>query len=131
MSHLQPSLWVTGHWAAFFYVYGPWGRPDMAPMLFAGRSWLANRSRCSTARCSRSPTSTTLLGVALLRQPMPNPEFDSLLLILRPAAPHRSFIGNSQPTELLRFIEEQALVGSVGTFNRCSLWVATAADTFS
>ena len=58
-SHLY-GLPATG--LRFFTVYGPWGRPDMAPMLFArARSWPANRSRGSTrVRCSAiSPVSVT------------------------------------------------------------------------
>jgi len=45
-SHLY-GLPATG--LRFFTVYGPWGRPDMAPMLFAnGHSCQENRSGCST-----------------------------------------------------------------------------------
>ena len=44
-SHLY-GLPTTG--LRFFTVYGPWGRPDMAPMLSPGPSWQASRSRCST-----------------------------------------------------------------------------------
>ena len=45
----------------FFTVYGPWGRPDMAPILFTAPSPGASRSTCSiTARCgATSPISTT------------------------------------------------------------------------
>ena len=37
MAHVYSGLYgipTTG--LRFFTVYGPWGRPDMAPMLFAG-----------------------------------------------------------------------------------------------
>jgi len=114
-SHLY-GLPATG--LRFFTVYGPWGRPDMAPMLFA-RAILAgepirvfNHGRMrrdftyiddiveGVIRCLDKPATT-------------NPGFDPL----QPdpataAAPHRLFnIGNARPTELLRFITvlEQAL----------------------
>ena len=102
----------------FFTVYGPWGRPDMAMWIFTSRILAGepipvfNHGRMQrdftyiddivegVMRCCDKPATT-------------NPDFDPL----QPdpataAAPHRVFnIGNSQPTELLRFIEvmEQAL----------------------
>jgi UDP-glucuronate 4-epimerase len=112
-SHLY-GLPATG--LRFFTVYGPWGRPDMAPMLFA-RAILAgepirvfNQGRMrrdftyiddiveGVIRCLDKPASS-------------DPTFESS----RPDpatswAPHRLFnIGNSQPEELLTFI---ALLGS-------------------
>ncbi|MCT0223929.1 NAD-dependent epimerase [Synechococcus sp. CS-1328] len=114
-SHLY-GLPATG--LRFFTVYGPWGRPDMAPMLFA-RAILAgepirvfNHGRMQrdftyiddivegVIRCSDKPATA-------------DPDFDPLHPNPATAAvPHRVFnIGNSQPTELLRFIAvlEQAL----------------------
>ena len=137
-SHLY-GLPATG--LRFFTVYGPWGRPDMAPMLFA-RAILAgepikvfNHGKMQrdftyiddivegVLRCCNKPSST-------------NADFDPM----HPdpataAAPHRIFnIGNSQPVELLRFIEvmEQAL-GRQAIKDFQSMQpgdvVATAADT--
>ena len=137
-SHLY-GLPATG--LRFFTVYGPWGRPDMAPMLFA-KAILSgepikvfNHGKMQrdftfiddivegVMRCCNKPATT-------------NPEFDPL----QPdpstaAAPHRVFnIGNSQPTELLRFIEvlEKALGReAVKDFQHMQPGdvVATAADT--
>ena len=137
-SHLY-GLPATG--LRFFTVYGPWGRPDMAPMLFA-RAILAgepikvfNHGRMQrdftyiddivegVVRCCDKPATT-------------NPVFDPL----QPdpataAAPHRVFnIGNSQPTELLHFIDvmEQALGrAAIKDFQPMQPGdvVATAADT--
>ena len=28
-------IWNPENWTSVFTVYGPWGRPDMAPMIFA------------------------------------------------------------------------------------------------
>ncbi len=114
-SHLY-GLPATG--LRFFTVYGPWGRPDMAPMLFA-RAILAGEpiKVFNHGRMQRDFTYIDDIVEGVLRccdkAATANPDFDPL----HPdpatsAAPHRVFnIGNSQPTELLRFIEvmEQAL----------------------
>jgi len=137
-SHLY-GLPATG--LRFFTVYGPWGRPDMAPMLFA-KAILAgepikvfNHGKMQrdftyiddiaegVLRCCKKPATTNL-------------EFDSHQPDPATAeAPHRVFnIGNSQPTELLRFIEvlEEALGRkAVKDFQPMQPGdvVATAADT--
>ena len=114
-SHLY-GLPATG--LRFFTVYGPWGRPDMAPMLFA-RAILAGEpiKVFNHGKMQRDFTYIDDIVEGVLRccdkPAMANPNFDPL----HPdpataAAPHRVFnIGNSQPVELLRFIEvmEQAL----------------------
>ena len=114
-SHLF-GLAATG--LRFFTVYGPWGRPDMAPMLFA-RAILAgepirvfNEGRMErdftyiddivegVVRCLGKPA-TAAAGFDPLA---PDPA--------TAAVPHRLFnIGNSEPVALLRFISvlEQAL----------------------
>jgi UDP-glucuronate 4-epimerase len=57
-SHLY-GLPTTG--LRLFTVYGPWGRPDMSPMVFTNAILAGCRSTCTTtARCAAiSPTSTT------------------------------------------------------------------------
>ena len=125
----------------FFTVYGPWGRPDMAPILFA-KSILSglpikvfNQGQMQrdftyiddivegVIRCLNKPASA-------------DPSFDPLDPNPATAAvPHRLFnIGNSQPTPLLRFIEllEQALgVEAIKDFQPMQPGdvIATAADT--
>ena len=114
-SHLY-GLPATG--LRFFTVYGPWGRPDMAPMLFA-RAILAGEpiKVFNHGKMQRDFTYIDDIVEGVLRccdkPATANLDFDSL----HPdpataAAPHRLFnIGNSQPTELMRFITvmEQAL----------------------
>ena len=114
-SHLY-GLPATG--LRFFTVYGPWGRPDMAPMLFA-RAILAGEpiKVFNHGKMQRDFTYIDDIVEGVLRccdkPATANPDFNSL----QPdpataAAPHRLFnIGNSQPTELMRFITvmEQAL----------------------
>jgi UDP-glucuronate 4-epimerase len=114
-SHLY-GLPATG--LRFFTVYGPWGRPDMAPMLFA-KAILAGESIrvFNQGRMRRDFTyiDDIVTGViACADKPASaDPSFDTAAP--DPAtswAPHRLFnIGNSKPEELLRFIEllEQAL----------------------
>ena len=137
-SHLY-GLPATG--LRFFTVYGPWGRPDMAPMLFA-RAILAGEpiKVFNHGKMQRDFTYIDDIVEGVLRccdkPATANSEFDPL----HPdpstaAAPHRVFnIGNSQPTELLHFIEvmEQALGrDAVKDFQPMQPGdvVATAADT--
>ena len=114
-SHLY-GLPATG--LRFFTVYGPWGRPDMAPMLFA-RAILAGEpiKVFNYGKMQRDFTYIDDIVEGVIRccdKPATvNSDFDPL----QPdpataAAPHRVFnIGNSQPIELLHFIElmEKAL----------------------
>ncbi len=114
-SHLY-GLPATG--LRFFTVYGPWGRPDMAPMLFA-RAILAGEpiKVFNQGRMQRDFTYIEDIAEGVIRcldkPATADPYFDPLHPDPATAAvPHRLFnIGNSQPIELLRFIEvlEQAL----------------------
>ena len=114
-SHLY-GLPATG--LRFFTVYGPWGRPDMAPMLFAKAILAGEPIRVfNHGRMRRDFTyiDDIVTGViACADKPASaDPRFDSAAP--DPAtswAPHRLFnIGNSQPVELLYFIDllERAL----------------------
>ena len=108
-SHLY-GLPATG--LRFFTVYGPWGRPDMAPMLFA-RAILAGEpiKVFNHGKMQRDFTYIDDIVEGVVRccdkPATPNLDFDPL----QPdpataAAPHRVFnIGNSEPIELLQFIQ--------------------------
>ncbi len=137
-SHLY-GLPATG--LRFFTVYGPWGRPDMAPMLFA-KAILAGEpiKVFNNGQMRRDFTyiDDIVSGViACLEKPATaDPAFDAANP--DPAtswAPHRVFnIGNAQPTELLHFIGvlEQALGRrAIQNFQPMQPGdvVATAADT--
>ena len=113
MAHSYSHLYgIPSTGLRFFTVYGPWGRPDMAPMLFA-RAILTgmpikvfNHGKMQRdftyiddivegiVRCIEKPATT-------------NQEFDPLNPDPATAAsPHRLFnIGNSNPVNLLQFIE--------------------------
>ncbi len=114
-SHLY-GLAATG--LRFFTVYGPWGRPDMAPMLFARAILAGEPIRVfNQGRMKRDFTYIDVIVEVVVRC-LDKPAtaaaaFDPLAPDPATAAvPHRLFnIGNSEPVPLLRFITvlEQAL----------------------
>jgi UDP-glucuronate 4-epimerase len=107
-SHLY-GLPTTG--LRFFTVYGPWGRPDMAPMLFA-RAILAGEPikvfNHGQMRRDFTYIDDIVSGVlaTLDRPPQPDPGFDRLNPSAASSwAPYKVFnIGNSEPVALLDFI---------------------------
>ncbi|MCS5698510.1 NAD-dependent epimerase [Cyanobium sp. FGCU-52] len=114
-SHLY-GLPATG--LRFYTVYGPWGRPDMAPMLFARAILAGEPIRVfNHGRMERDFTYIDDIAEGVIRcldkPATADPGFDPLTPNPATAAvPHRLFnIGNSRPIPLLRFIEvlEQAL----------------------
>ena len=114
-SHLH-GLPITG--LRFFTVYGPWGRPDMSPMLFA-KAILEGKpiDVFNHGRMQRDFTYIDDIVEGVIRvldkPPLANPDFDKNNP--DPAsswAPYRLFnIGNHQPVELMTYIEtlEKAL----------------------
>ena len=108
-SHLY-GLPATG--LRFFTVYGPWGRPDMAPMLFARAILAGEPIRVfNNGAMQRDFTYIDDIVAGVIRcldkPATAHGAFDPLLPDPATAAcPHRLFnIGNSQPVPLLRFIE--------------------------
>ena len=82
----------------FFTVYGPWGRPDMAPLLFA-RAVLAGRpiEVFNEGRMQRDFTHVSDIVAGIL---------GALAHSSTEPVPHRVFnLGNHTPVELERFIE--------------------------
>ncbi len=113
MAHAYSHLFrlpVTG--LRFFTVYGPWGRPDMAPMLFAN-AILAGRpiNVFNGGNLQRDFTFIDDIVEGVIRvadkPATPNGRFDAQLPDpASSSAPYRVFnIGNSQPTPLMSFIE--------------------------
>ena len=102
-SHLY-GLPATG--LRFFTVYGPWGRPDMAPMLFA-RAILAGEpiKVFNQGQMQRDFTYIDDIAEGVIRcldkPATADPDFDPLHPNPATAAvPHRLFnIGNSQPMQ--------------------------------
>ncbi|MHA6204349.1 NAD-dependent epimerase [Dyella soli] len=108
-SHLY-ELPTTG--LRFFTVYGPWGRPDMSPMLFADRISRGEPIDVfNYGNHSRDFTYVDDIVEGVIRTldhvALPDPAYDAL----HPnpgtsSAPYRVYnIGNDQPVQLLRFIE--------------------------
>lgn len=109
-SHLY-GLPTTG--LRFFTVYGPWGRPDMAPMLFAHA--ITHGRPIEVFNSGKMLRDFTFIDdvvesvVRLAEHPAaPDPAFDASHP--DPAtsyAPYRIYnVGNQQPVELTQFIAE-------------------------
>ena len=102
----------------FFTVYGPWGRPDMSPMIFA-RKILAGEPlevfNFGKHRRDFTYIDDIVEGVVrvLVKPPVANPAWDAVTA--SPSSSRAPFricnIGHSEPVELLYFIEllERAL----------------------
>ena len=108
-SHLY-GLPTTG--LRFFTVYGPWGRPDMSPSLFAGailRGESINVFNEGKMQRDFTYIDDIVEGVVRVIDKVaePSPEFDTSLS--DPAtsyAPYRVYnIGNNEPVQLMEFIE--------------------------
>jgi UDP-glucuronate 4-epimerase len=108
-SHLY-GLPTTG--LRFFTVYGPWGRPDMSPMLFADR--ISRGEPIDVFNHGNHSRDFTYIddiveGVirALDHPAAPDPDYNPELPNPGTSnAPYRVYnIGNDQPVQLMRFIE--------------------------
>ena len=115
-SHLY-NLPTTG--LRFFTVYGPWGRPDMSPSLFAGailRDESINVFNEGKMQRDFTYIDDIVEGVIRVIDKVaePNEEYDKASP--DPAtsyAPYRVYnIGNNEPVELMEFIE--TIEGAVG-----------------
>lgn len=142
MAHTYSHLYgvpTTG--LRFFTVYGPWGRPDMAPCLFASAIFQGKPIKVfNHGAMQRDFTYVDDIVEGVIRvavkpaQPLPG--YDAAEpSAAGSAAPYRIFnIGNSQPVELMRFIEilEDA-IGRKAVMEMLPMQpgdvVATSADT--
>ncbi|KFZ36852.1 hypothetical protein HR45_13690 [Shewanella mangrovi] len=109
-SHLY-GLPTTG--LRFFTVYGPWGRPDMAPMLFANAITADKPIKVfNHGNMSRDFTyiDDIVEGVIRCAEHIPEPNSDWTVESGSPAtslAPFRVYnIGNGSPVKLMDFIAE-------------------------
>jgi UDP-glucuronate 4-epimerase len=108
-SHLY-GLPTTG--LRFFTVYGPWGRPDMSPILFADRIVRGEPIDVfNYGNHSRDFTYIDDIVEGVIRTldhvAQPDPTYDPLQPNTGTSnAPYRVYnIGNDQPVQLMRFIE--------------------------
>lgn len=142
MAHTYSNLFelpTTG--LRFFTVYGPWGRPDMAPAIFT-KSILDGQplNLFNHGQMMRDFTyvADIVEGVVqvMRRPPVRNPEWDSDHPDPSTSfAPYRVFnIGNEQPTPLMEFVETlEQLIGKEAQKNMLPMQpgdvVTTSADT--
>ena len=104
----------------FFTVYGPWGRPDMAPMIFA-KSIFENKpiNIFNHGKMQRDFTFIDDIVEGIFRCCFKKPQIAHSKSNIASgekdfSAPHQIFnIGNSRPVELLDFI--QLLEQNIGT----------------
>ena len=114
MAHAYSNIYnlpITG--LRFFTVYGPWGRPDMAPMIFADK--ILQKKPITVFNHGNMSRDFTFISdiiegtyLCCLKVPSPNDEYK----LGKPSIPHRIFnIGNGNPVKLLDFVEllEEAL----------------------
>ena len=108
MAHAYSNIYklpITG--LRFFTVYGPWGRPDMAPMIFADK--ILQKKPITVFNHGNMSRDFTFISdiiegtyLCCLRVPSPNDDYESG----NPSILHRIFnIGNGNPVKLLYFIE--------------------------
>ena len=141
MAHTYSHLYrlpTTG--LRFFTVYGPWGRPDMSPSLFAG-AILEDRpiDVFNQGKMQRDFTYIDDIAEGVVRVldkvAEPNPLFDRDAPDTASSdAPYRIYnIGNHEPVELMAFIETiESAIGKKAVKNMLPMQdgdvVATYAD---
>ena len=113
MAHSYSHLFnIPSTGLRFFTVYGPWGRPDMAPMIFAKS--IMNKKPINIYNNGDMHRDFTYIddiveGIFLCcyKKATPNQSFDKKNPdSANSFAPHRIFnIGNNNPVNLLKFIE--------------------------
>ena len=140
MAHTYSSLYAlptTG--LRFFTVYGPWGRPDMAPFLFT-RSILEGKAidvfNYGTMRRDFTFVDDIVEGVVRVIQKVPegNPAWDAALPDPGSSyAPYRIYnIGNNNPEELMRFIEVlESCLGKKAVMNLLPIQAGDVPATFA
>jgi UDP-glucuronate 4-epimerase len=135
-SHLY-QLPTTG--LRFFTVYGPWGRPDMSPMLFSGKMLKGEPIDVfNGGHHRRDFTYVDDVVEGVVRSARLAPSADATWDELHPdpassRAPFRIYnIGNSAPVELLQFIRllEQAL-GVTARMNMLPMQPGDVQDTLA
>jgi len=129
MAHTYSHLFnIPSTGLRFFTVYGPWGRPDMAPMLFANAIFRNKPITIyNSGNMQRDFTYiddvVEAINKLILKPASSNLKFDRSNPDNSSSwAPHRVFnIGNSQPVNLLDFIsilEEEIGIKAIKIFEK-------------
>jgi len=135
-SHLY-GIQTTG--LRFFTVYGPWGRPDMAPMLFTDA--ILNNREIKVFNHGKMSRDFTYVGdiadgiIKVLDKPaLSNPDWDpNKPEIQSSSAAYKIYnIGNNQPVSLMKFIEtiEESL-GKVAKKNMMPMQDGDVVSTYA
>ena len=113
MAHSYSHLYgIPSTGMRFFTVYGPWGRPDMAPMIFANK--ILNKIPIEVFNFGKMKRDFTYIDDVVssiisccMKPAMQDMNFDCFNPNPSTSfSPHRIFnVGNSKPVELLKFIE--------------------------
>ena len=108
MAHSYSHLYqipTTG--LRFFTVYGPWGRPDMAPMIFAKAILEGKKIEIfNGGKMRRDFTYIDDVVEGIYRCCLKPAKIDKNLNLFNSSAPFRIFnIGRGKPIELMKFIE--------------------------
>jgi len=136
MAHSYAHLYglpVTG--LRFFTVYGPWGRPDMAPFLFTKAIFEGLPIKVyNYGQMKRDFTyvDDIVEGVArvLARVPQPDPQWPQCPKASTSSAPYRLYnIGNNHPVLLMEFIK--TLENAIGKKARMEMLPMQAGDMLS
>ncbi|MGB6228704.1 MAG: NAD-dependent epimerase/dehydratase family protein [Litorimonas sp.] len=122
----------------FFTVYGPWGRPDMAPFLFT-KAMFEGRAIdvFNHGRMMRDFTYVDDIVTAIRKLTDVPPErgkpIDGVTDSLSPAAPYRLVnIGNADPVPLMEFIREiERNVGVKAKMNMLSMQPGDVKKTYA
>ena len=140
MAHSYSSMFglpTTG--LRFFTVYGPWGRPDMAPMLFLKQMFanetLTIHNHGDMMRDFTYITDISKIVAALFPYiPKPNPNWESAQS--SPAssyAPYRIFnLGHQNPIKLMDFVRSlESVLGKTARKEFVDMPVGDVQHTFS
>ena len=109
-SHIY-NIRLTG--LRFFTVYGPWGRPDMAPFIFANS--MLRGEKINIFNAGNMVRDFTYIDdivkgvICVLDKPFETATVQQLVTVERGSysPPHNIFnIGNGQPTQLLDFVKQ-------------------------
>ena len=142
MAHTYSHLYkIPSTGLRFFTVYGPWGRPDMAPMIFANA--ILNDEEIKVNNFGKMSRDFTYIDDIIegiykccLKPATPNKDFN--YLNPDPAssnAPYRIFnIGNNESVNLMDFIHIiEKILGKKGKLSFCEMpkgdVISTYADT--
>ena len=140
MAHAYSHLYripMTG--LRFFTVYGPWGRPDMAPMKFAraiSRGEPIDIYNGGRMRRDFTYIDDIVAGVLRVLDLVPAPSRDTGAAddpALSPIAPWRVYnIGNGRPVDLMHFIAVlEAALGREATRNMLPMQPGDVAATWA